>query len=225
MSLKNLVGMRFGRLVVTKFVGYREHQHSVRRSLWECVCDCGKAHITTAKMLRSGSPSSCGCLQRDAASKTAKTHGMSRTKIYKVWTSMRLRCSNPNDQGWHRYGARGITVCKEWDESFDKFYKDMGDAPDGHSVDRIDNDGPYSKDNCRWATKSEQGDNTRVTRRITHLGKTQSLRQWCKELNIHYTTALERIKKYNLTTDEIFSATPFNRGDLQSRRRPSGNKS
>lgn len=217
MAIKNIVGVRFGRLVVVSFAGFREHAHSTRRSLWNCVCDCGNTHITTAKMLRGGSPISCGCLQREAVSKAARTHGMSRTKIYKIWTSMKLRCGDKNSNGWDLYGGRGITVCDRWASSFELFLSDMGMPSAGQSIDRIDNNGPYSPENCKWATKSEQGDNTRRTRLFSMNGKTQSLRRWCEELDVNYSTASARINKYHLPIEDAVRKGRFSRGDLQYR--------
>lgn len=114
-----------------------------------------------------------------------------RSKIYDVWVAMRARCNNPRDRGYPRYGARGITVCPEW-SSFDQFLADMGLPPEGHSLDRIDNDKGYSPDNCRWADAATQRRNTSKTVLITYQGKTQCLKDWAAELGLSYTMLRRR---------------------------------
>jgi hypothetical protein len=107
---------------------------------------------------------------------------------------MKLRCENKNDASYPWYGAKGVTVCPEWSTSFEKFYEDMGEAPSGCSLDRIDVAGPYSKENCRWATNAEQARNARSNRRISINGETKVMADWCRENNIDPSTALKRIK-------------------------------
>lgn len=111
-----------------------------------------------------------------------------------AWTSMRQRCENPNHPRYPLYGARGIFVCDRW-QSFDQFYADMGPCPPKHSIERDDNDGPYSPENCRWATQREQLRNRRNNHRITFLGRTQTLTDWAEELGQKYQTLQKRIKR------------------------------
>lgn len=132
-----------------------------------------------------------------------KTHGMSKTPTYKVWESLLSRCYNPNNSRYHRYGGRGIGVCDEWRHSFETFLIDMGKSPDGMQLDRMDNDQGYSKSNCRWATRTEQQNNTRRNRHITAFGKTQTISQWSREIGVSRFAIRDRLDKGMLPEDAI----------------------
>lgn len=147
----NLVGQRFDRLSVVARVESKNHN-----ARWLCRCDCGSETVVASTKLVSGNTRSCGCLQRDRT----RTHGKSRTRTYRIWMHMRQRCENPRSDSWARYGGRGITVCDRW-RDFTAFFEDMGEAPAGHSLDRIDVNGNYEPGNCRWATSRQQLRNTR----------------------------------------------------------------
>ena len=123
-----------------------------------------------------------------------KTHGRWRDKVYQVWGSMRARCNNPTHKAWRNYGGRGITVCPEWDD-FAVFIKDMGERPDGLTLERIDNNQGYSPDNCKWATRKEQLSNTRTNHNLTFEGRTQPIVQWQRELGFKKTLINNRIKR------------------------------
>lgn len=166
-----------------------------------CRCDCGNSVIVRRDSLLTGNTETCGCAQ--------KPHGMALTSIHSVWATMLARCSNPNNEAFIYYGARGISVCERW-KSFKLFYEDMGEKPEGHQIDRIDVNGNYEKSNCRWVLPIENSNNKRNNRRMILNGKTQTMAQWSRELGIKVTTIGERLKRG--WTDEKALSTPVNSG-------------
>jgi hypothetical protein len=125
----------------------------------------------------------------------ARRHGLSTSEIYRVWAQIVNRCRNPTVKSYKYYGARGITICDRW-LKFDNFFEDMGHAPPGCSIERIDNDGPYSPRNCRWATRQEQAQNKSNSRLLTHGGRTQTMAEWARELGVNPSAILYRLKKW-----------------------------
>lgn len=197
-AVRNLEGIRFGRLVVVRKVRRETGRKKVR---WECLCDCGGCTTTSTDHLTSGKTKSCGCYMRQRSSEAAKItnakrvpkHGLAHTRLWKTWHAMHRRCRNPNDIGFKNYGARGICICPEW-YSIENFLADMGHPPDGCSLERINNDLGYCKENCKWATRLEQSNNTRGNRRITCEGVTLTAAQWARELGVSYPRFMYRLK-------------------------------
>lgn len=192
-NLKDHTGSRFGRLTVVGRAGTSPS----KKVLWLCNCDCGEQATCIAQELTTGSTKSCGCLRREVTSQRATTHGMCRDGSlppeYHSWSNMIQRCTNPNNPKYDDYGGRGITVCARWVDSFESFLEDMGEKPEGYSVERINNNGNYEPGNCRWATQAEQVINSRHCRMLSFNGKTQAMSVWARELNIEYDTLRNRL--------------------------------
>lgn len=197
---ENLVGKRFGRLIVLEYAGEKK---------WKCQCDCGGTTIVSGTALNSGSTKSCGCLRIETA-KRAKyvKHGKSNSPTFIRWGSMKSRCYYPKNVGYPNYGGRGIKVCDRWlgEHGFENFLADMGEVPGReYSLDRIDVNGDYTPENCRWATWKEQSNNKRNSRLITHNGRSLTIPQWCDELGFNVNVAYNRYWHGYKTYEELFT--------------------
>lgn len=189
--IKDITGVRYSRLVVESF----SHLVHGRGSFWNCRCDCGGSKVVRRDSLVSGAIRSCGCLHSEVAAaqgKSSRTHGMRKTAIYNTWSKMRQRCENPRSWEFKWYGGRGIKVCPQWAE-FPAFLADMGEAPAGKSLDRIDPNGDYSPSNCRWATKEQQANNTTANRIVEHEGDALTVAQWARRTGIPAGTIYRRL--------------------------------
>lgn len=185
---KSIIGSKYGRLTVTG-----EGNRINGRIAFLCNCECGNTKMVMRQSLISGGSKSCGCIKK----KYNHPYGYSE-KTYKLWHTMIRRCYNKKTNGFSSYGAKGITVCDNWMgiNGFVNFMSDMSERPtELHSIDRIDNEQGYSSNNCRWATKIEQANNTRSNRKMTVNGVTKNLCQWADENGINRQTVSERLKR------------------------------
>lgn len=172
-----MMGMTFGKLTV---IGGPMRD---KRTYWMCRCECGTEKKIRQDHLKSGCVVSCGCFRKEQICESSRTHGMSNTRIYRIWKGMLNRCRNQNIPQYRNWGGRGITVCDEWLE-FTPFYEwSMSNGyTDNLTLDRKDNDGNYCPDNCRWTTRREQSLNRSSNSLITHGGVTKHISEWDKEI-------------------------------------------
>ncbi len=187
----DLTGQRFGRLIAIAPVGKAKNGNY----LWDCACDCGAHTVVTSSGLRSGATVSCGCYIREITSKRSKTHGETRTRLYKIWVHMKNRCYNPKATNYEDYGGRGITVCDEWRHNYLAFstWAKQNGYGGNLSIDRIDNNKGYSPENCRWVDNFAQGNNKRSNAVFTIGGETKTVTQWAREYGINPTTVFSRL--------------------------------
>ena len=155
----DLIQQKFGRLTVMSR-GLNDKRS--RAAQWWCLCDCGVGVLVRSDCLTTGNTQSCGCLFIDAHTKHGHCSGNKYDRTYTSWRSMLARCINPNSDSWKYYGARGITICRRWQDSFENFLKDMGERPVGMTLDRKNSDGNYTAKNCQWATPYQQIHNRRT---------------------------------------------------------------
>ncbi len=205
----DLTGMRFGRLVV---VSRAENRN--KRTMWNCVCDCGNKVVVGGKDMRDGKTKSCGCYQKERCPTPPRMsgkenpsykHGKSGSKLYWVWSSVVQRCTNESCNCYQRYGGRGITVCDEWKNSFEAFrdWAMSNGYAEGLSIDRIDNHKGYCPENCRWVDRIAQANNKRNNIIITRNGETHTLAEWARIKNLPYKTLLERYRRHG-DTENLF---------------------
>ena len=197
MRLTNIIGLKFGRLTVLSRVDdycYPSGRHDAK---YRCECECGKSVEVLGIHLRSGHTTSCGCLRADVARDTMTTHGMSGTRLYNIWKNMLERCTNPNHKNYESYGGRGITVCAEWGDSFEKFraWAEGNGYSDALTIDRIHVNYGYYPENCRWVTQKTQCNNTRRNIVVNIDGVTHTLKQWTEILGLSYGTIASRVSR------------------------------
>jgi hypothetical protein len=175
--IKDISGMRFGRLIAINVAFVKGGT-----ARWNCRCDCGNERIVNGAELRKGNTRSCGCLALETIASWTK-HRRSDESIYNIWRNMKTRCEKPTQPVYHRYGGRGIKVCARW-KIFSNFLEDMGERPEGMSLERIDNDGDYCPENVKWATPLEQNNNQSSNVKVTIGDKTMTVAAWSRELGI-----------------------------------------
>ena len=192
---QDLTGKRYGRLLVLSLVADEKGSNIPTR--WLCQCDCGKQLSVRAYNLKSGNTNSCGCLQKEIAATNKKTHGMTGSRLYIIWQHMIRRCTKETDQAYKYYGGRGIAVCDEWKDDFQAFYDwAMSHGYSDHlTIDRIDVNGNYCPENCRWATQREQQRNKRDNTRVSFNGQIKTVSEWAKEFNCFSSMVYREILK------------------------------
>lgn len=189
-KLIDLTGQRFGRLSILS------RQGTTRRGqpLWLCLCDCGNKRTIQANSFGSGNTTSCGCLSRELAKSRFTTHGMATTSTYNIWKQMLQRCKNKNNTAYKNYGGRGIIVCERW-LKFENFYTDMGKRPKHLTIERINNYGNYELSNCKWATRTEQNNNSRRNITIAYKDQHLTVTELAIKVGLKYATLFMRLKR------------------------------
>lgn len=208
MAAIDLIGKRFGRLLVIA----RAQNTPQGRAAWLCACECGGQKIARAENLGRGDTTSCGCRQLESrktnGEKAGKRvqHQFSRSALYrerKAWENMKARCTNPAHVSYQAYGAAGVTVCREWMESFEAFARSMGPCPDGFTLERCDRALPYSPGNCEWASRKIQANNRGNNRLLTAFDRTQTVAQWAEELGVPYAFLYYRTVQLGMPLEQV----------------------
>ena len=214
-AAKQLEGQVFGRLTVTRRAGSR-----AGRVTWACMCECGSTVEVVSHALTSGHTKSCGCWRDERNRETPVKHGHARrgaplTPIYKTWQNMMTRCYNQKVKSFKDYGERGIKVCSGW-HIFENFLADMGERPKGTTLDRVDNNGDYTPDNCRWATKLTQARNTRANYVVDFRGEQMTQVEFAERLGMSQSTVSRRLRN-GWTPEQVASIPPHPGNRIASR--------
>lgn len=192
-AFQDLTGQKFGRLTVIE----RRGRDKWKNAIWLCECECGNTKLIAGTHLIKGRSKSCGCLQVEKAKERATTHGLSHSRIYRIWFDMKRRCNQSQNKSYDRYGGKGVKVCDEWTESFQSFYdwSMKNGYTDNLTIDRIDSNGDYSPSNCRWVDEFVQANNRSNNHYITYKGETKTMKQWSDVLGIGYYVLRSRFNK------------------------------
>lgn len=190
-------GVRYGRLTAIRRVDADK-----QNSKWLCRCECGVYCQIYACHLQTGTTKSCGCGPKG---RPRERHGLTNTRVYRIWRQMHQRCKNPNAEGYENYGGRGIKISPEW-ESFETFFADMGHPPEGTTLDRKETNGPYRADNCKWSTWKEQHRNRRDNHLLTAFGSTKCLTEWAEEYGLAVTTLKHRLYRAKMKPEDALRA-------------------
>ena len=213
-TLKDLTGQRYGRLTVIA----RGQNTKSGKATWVCTCDCGKRKekSVTAYDLVSGKVRSCGCLYKESRTGRKPTHGKTNTRLHNIWLSMRQRCFYTASAGYRNYGGKGVTICDEWLSDFQTFYEwAMSNGyQDDLTIDRIDSNGNYCPENCRWATMKEQQNNRSNNIRFSVGGVEKTLTEWSEASGIPRETLSWRVKNH-WAEDELFMPVNLNNARIR----------
>lgn len=197
---RDLTGLKYGHLAVDAYHGARRTASSVKH-YWSCICRCGRAGVVISGANLKRPNATCGCRKNALSRQRLLRHGETTcarvSKEYGIWRNMLNRCRNESDLAYRDYGGRGIKVCRRW-WKFENFLSDMGRCPPLRSLDRLDNDGPYSPQNCAWRTQKQQCRNRRSNRTITYNGETLCVAEWAERLGLEYGTLLFRVSNWPL---------------------------
>lgn len=204
-KVHDLTGQKFGRLTV---IGLDDRNS--RKTYWVCRCDCGTIKTARSDGLISGRIKSCGCLKKeqDKINLVRNGHNLSGTRLYSIWQGIKARCNNIHSLCYSRYGGRGISVCEEWNNNFISFYEwaIKNGYSDELTIDRIDNNGNYEPNNCKWSTNQEQCNNRRSNIKITIGNATKTLKQWCDIFELDYSAIYARYSRNDdIGVDELFN--------------------
>jgi hypothetical protein len=192
-------------------IEYSYSKNKKSNQFWLFKCDCGNKKISRLYDVKNGKINSCGCLHKKQLAERNKSnskHGYFGTPTYESWASIIERCCNLNSFNYQSYGAKGITMCQKWRESFEEFLKDMGERPEGFSIDRIDVYGNYEPDNCRWASAKTQANNRTNNRKINFNNQNLNLSEWSDITGIKPSTISKRIDKYGWSIEEALTRKP-----------------
>lgn len=201
--LTDMVGVVIGSVTGVRRIG----TSASGDALWEFQCPCGGLFVATGYAVRSGNRKSCSACSKRRTVNASVTHGLTDSQEYTIWSGMKARCLNKNAISYHRYGGRGISICARWESSFDNFLLDMGSRPSRHhSIDRVDNDGDYTPENCRWASHAEQANNKRNNVQVVIGGITKTIAQWAAEKGVKPATLYRRYRANNLRGSAIFES-------------------
>jgi len=191
--MKDFIGLKFGRM---KAIGPAFTVCKGKKTIVVCQCDCGTVKTSNLHALQEGRILSCGCYNKEMASKLKKKHGMTGSATFECWNGMHKRCRSAHGKNFMIYGSRGISVCDRWsgDDGFKNFLIDMGERPSqDHSLDRIDGSKGYCLENCRWATIFQQNNNTSRNTKFFGFGQEKTIAEWAKALGVKYRSLYYRI--------------------------------
>ena len=209
----DITNQKYGRLTVIKRAEDRVSPAGKHRVMWTCQCECGRIKDISADNLKGGKTLSCGCLQKQRVQETIGKHGDTDSRLYNVWSAIKRRCYKDYEPKFSRYGGRGIKMCDEWRDDYTAFMEwslangyryDMqrGEC----TLDRINNDGDYSPDNCRWVSLKKQANNRATNRYITFNGETHTIAEWADIVHIPYERLYQRITKYGYEFERAIQA-------------------